>query len=133
MLRNRSVTVTRDGARIYLAGIDDRFSHKDDLTRALDGVPPDATVVMLAHDPASWPDIALRGVALTLSGHTHGGQFGLPLGPKLNLGRLASRFSAGLFRESGTALFVSRGVGTTGVPTRVGMAPEIAVLVLRSA
>lgn len=133
VLRNRSVTVTRDGARLYLAGIDDRFSRKDDLARALDGVPPDATAVMLAHDPASWPDIAFRGVALTLSGHTHGGQFGLPLGPKLNLGRIASRFSAGLFRERGTALFVSRGVGTTGVPTRVGMAPEIAVLVLRSA
>ncbi len=134
LLRNRSTPLRHGDGVIHLAGIDDRWTHKDDVALALDRVPADATVVMLAHDPASWPDIAARGVALTLSGHTHGGQFGLPGGgPKLNLGRLASRFSAGLFRARGSALFVSRGVGTTGVPTRVGMAPEIALLVLRSA
>lgn len=133
LLRNRSTPVRRRGGVLHLAGIDDRWTHKDDVPRALHQLPPDGTVVMLAHDPASWPDIAGRGVALTLSGHTHGGQFGLPFGPKLNLGRLSSRFSAGLFRNRNAALFVSRGVGTTGVPTRVGMAPEIALLVLRRA
>ncbi|MBP6831103.1 MAG: metallophosphoesterase [Deltaproteobacteria bacterium] len=133
LLRNGATRVSRGGATLHLAGIDDRWSRRDDLDLALRGVPEGERVVMLAHDPASWPDIVRRGVALTLSGHTHGGQFGLPLGPRLNLGRLASRFSAGLFREGASALFVSRGIGTTGVPTRVGMAPEIALLVLRRA
>ncbi|MDB4929016.1 MAG: putative phosphoesterase [Myxococcaceae bacterium] len=131
LLRNASTRVTRDGATLHLAGVDDRWTHRDDAVLALRDVPPGGTVVMLAHDPTGWPELARLGVALTLSGHTHGGQFGLPLGPRLNLGRLASRFSAGLFRERRRTLFVSRGIGTTGVPTRVGMAPEIALLVLR--
>jgi len=133
LLRNGSTAVSRGGAALHLAGIDDRWSRREDLDLALQRVPEGEPVVMLAHDPASWPDIVRRGVALTLSGHTHGGQFGLPLGPRFNLGRLASRFSAGLFREGSSALFVSRGIGTTGVPTRVGMASEIALLVLRRA
>lgn len=133
LLRNRSTDVRRGGDVLHVAGVDDRWTHKDDVDLALREIPEGATTVMLAHDPAGWPEIAERGVALTLSGHTHGGQFGLPVGATLNLGRLASRFSAGLFRRRGAALFVSRGVGTTGVPTRVGMSPEIALIVLRRA
>ncbi len=133
LLRNRSVAVSRGGARLHFAGVDDRSSKLDDVDRALCEVPVGEPVVMLAHDPAGWPELVRRGVALTLSGHTHGGQFGLPIGPRMNLGRFASRFSAGLFRDGASALFVSRGIGTTGVPTRVGMAPEIALLVLRRA
>ena len=133
LLRNRSVAVSRGGARLHLAGVDDRWSKLDDVEQALRDVPVGEPVVMLAHDPGGWPELVRRGVALTLSGHTHGGQFGLPLGPRLNLGRLASRFSAGLFRDGASARFVSRGIGTTGVPPRVGMAPEIALLVLRRA
>lgn len=133
LLRNRSTVVRRGDESIHLAGVDDRWTHQDDVVRALEGVPAEAAVVMLAHDPAGWPEIAARGVDLTLSGHTHGGQFGVPVGARLNLGRLASRFSAGLFRKGRAHLFVSRGVGTTGVPTRVGMAPEVALLTLRRA
>lgn len=133
LLRNAATIVSRHGAPLHLAGVDDRWTHRDDVDLALRDVPPGAPVVMLAHDPAGWPEIARRGVALTLSGHTHGGQFGVPIGARLNLGRLASRYSAGLFRRGPRALFVSRGIGTTGVPTRVGMAPEIALLVLRRA
>lgn len=133
LLRNAATSVSRGGATLHIAGLDDRWSRRDDVDLALRGIPPGEPVVMLAHDPLGWPDIALRGVALTLSGHTHGGQFGVPVGARLNLGRLASRFSAGLFRDGASALFVSRGIGTTGVPTRVGMSPEIALLVLRRA
>jgi predicted MPP superfamily phosphohydrolase len=131
LLRNAATRVIRAGAALHLAGVDDRWTHRDDAALALRDVPEGGCVVMLAHDPAGWPELAQRGVALTLSGHTHGGQFGLPLGPRLNLGRLASRYSAGLFRERRSALYVNRGIGTTGVPTRVGMSPEIALLVLR--
>jgi uncharacterized protein len=133
LLRNASTCVYRGAAALHVAGVDDRWSRRDDVDAALRGVPFGEAVVMLAHDPVGWPEIAARGVALTLSGHTHGGQFGVAVGSRLNLGRLASRFSAGLFRDGPSALFVSRGVGTTGVPTRVGMSPEIALLVLRRA
>ena len=134
LLRNRSLRVARGGASLVVAGSDDRWSRRDDADGALRDAAAGEAVVLLAHDPASWPDLARRGVSLTLSGHTHGGQFGLPGGgPGLNLGRVASRFSAGLFRAGASALYVSRGLGTSGVPTRVGMAPEVALLVLRSA
>lgn len=134
LLRNEGFALSRDGAPLWIAGIDDRWTRRDDLTAALAGRPDEACVVLLAHDPASFPEAAAAGVALTLSGHTHGGQFGVP-GPieGLNLARALTRYSAGMFREGRSALYVNRGIGTTGAPVRVGMWPEITLLTLRAA
>ena len=134
LLRNEGFALTRGGAALWVAGIDDRWTRRDDVDAALRGRPDGAPVLLLAHDPASFPEAAAKGVALTLSGHTHGGQIGLP-GPfeRANLARAITRFSAGLFREGDAALYVNRGIGTTGPPVRVGMWPEIALLTLRRA
>jgi uncharacterized protein len=96
--------------------------------------PPAAPVVLLAHDPALFPDAVAHGVDVMLSGHTHGGQLGLPgAARRFNLARLVTAFTSGLYRQGATTLYVNRGLGTTGPPIRLGVPPEIAVLTLRPA
>jgi uncharacterized protein len=131
LLRNRGVTIERQGASLYLCGVDDTWTRRNDMTRALRGRPPQSPVIMLAHDPALFPEAAGHGVALTLSGHTHGGQFALPVAPRRwNLARLMTPFTAGLYQLGPATLYVNRGLGTTGPPVRLGVRPEIALFTL---
>ncbi len=120
-----------DGA-LYLAGVDDPATGRDDLDRALDGL-SGACVLLLAHSP----DIVLRlgehCPSLILAGHTHGGQVRLPfIGPLLTESNVPRRLIMGLNEWHGTPLFVSRGVGFSGLNIRIGCPPEVAVLTLRS-
>ena len=132
VLRNRGVVVRRDGAALYVAGVDDTWTKRDDVERTLADRPSDAPVVLLAHDPALFPQAAARGVDLVLSGHTHGGQVAIPLlARRLNLARLITPFTNGVYRSGKSMLYVNRGLGTTGPPVRIAVAPEIAVFVLR--
>jgi len=132
LLRNDGVEVKRGGGSIYVAGVDDTWTERHDLERTLAGRPAAAPVVLLAHDPALFPEAAARGVELTLSGHTHGGQIGVPfLAHRFNLARVMTRFTTGLYKIGDAILYVNRGLGTTGPPVRLAVAPEIAVLTLR--
>jgi predicted MPP superfamily phosphohydrolase len=134
MLRNRGVEVSRGDGRIFVAGVDDTWTQRQDFDRALAERPEGMSTVLLAHDPALFPEAAARGVDLTLSGHTHGGQFGVPfLARRLNLARLITRFTTGFYRLGDASLYVNRGLGTTGPPVRVGVRPEIGLLTLRRA
>jgi len=134
VLRNRGVALERDGARLYLAGVDDTWTGRDDLDATLAARPSGAPTVLLAHDPALFPDAAARGVELTLSGHTHGDQLGVPFfARRWNLARVMTRFASGFYREGTSTLYVNHGLGTTGVPIRLLVAPEISVLTLRRA
>jgi predicted MPP superfamily phosphohydrolase len=133
VLRNRGVTLRRDEAALYVAGADDTWTHRHDVAAALTGRPPSAPVVLLAHDPALFPEAVSHGVDLTLSGHTHGGQIGLPgFSRRLNLARVMTRFTTGVYRSGKSTLYVNRGLGTTGPPVRLAVAPEIALLTLRA-
>jgi len=133
LLRNRGVEVRRDGAALFVAGVDDTWTQRHDLDRALTDRPPAVPVLLLAHDPALFPAAAERGIDLTLSGHTHCGQLGLPpFARKLNLARIMTPFTSGLYRQGGATMYVNHGLGTTGPPIRLGVPPEIAVLTLRS-
>jgi len=134
LLRNRGVEVRRDGAAIYVAGVDDTWTHRHDLDKALAGRPPETPVLLLAHDPALFPDAASRAVDLTLSGHTHGGQIGVPFFAKrFNLARVMTPFTTGLYRSGPSTLYVSRGLGSTGLPVRIFVPAEITLLTLRRA
>jgi hypothetical protein len=134
VLRNRGQSIERAGDRLYVAGVDDTWTHRDDVPAALGDRPRDTTTLLLAHDPQLFPEAAARGVELTLSGHTHGGQIAVPgLHRKLNLARLMSPFTVGVYRAGRSTLHVSRGAGTTGPPIRLGAPSEIAVLTLRAA
>jgi predicted MPP superfamily phosphohydrolase len=100
-----------------------------DVERALEQVPESATVIAFAHNPALWPSLAERGVALTLSGHTHWGQLALP-----RLGwSLASPFlerAMGAHTSDDSLLYISPGTGYWGIPFRLGASPEITLVTL---
>ena len=131
LLRNRGVPLEREGATLYLAGVDDTWTRRADLSAALRHRPPSAPVVLLAHDPALFGGAAARGVGLTLSGHTHGGQFAFPLAPRRwNLARLMTPFTTGHYCIGEANLYVNRGLGTTGPPVRLGARPEITLITL---
>jgi len=132
VLRNAGVRLERGGKCLYLAGIDDTWTHRDDIDLALRERPPDATVVLLAHDPERFREAKKRDVALTLSGHTHGGQIAFPfLSRWVSLSHLTHHFHQGLYRDGRSTLFVHPGLGTTGPPMRLGVAPAVVILTLR--
>jgi uncharacterized protein len=110
-----------------VAGIHDptgRGRYAPDLTRALEGRDARTPVVLLAHQPRQFRDAAQSGVALTLSGHTHGGQ----IWPFSWLVALVQPYIAGLHRRGDAQLYVSRGTGFWGPPMRVFAPAEIALL-----
>jgi predicted MPP superfamily phosphohydrolase len=131
VLRNSGQRI-RDG--LFVAGVDDTWSRRHDVPRALGDRPPGTLAILLAHDPNLFPQAVEAGVELTLSGHTHGGQLAVPgLIRRFSLARLVTPFVAGLYRIGGSVLHVSVGAGTTGPPVRLGASPEMVLLTLRPA
>ncbi len=134
VLRNEGLVLERDGGRIFMAGIDDTWTKRADIVRALEGRPDDVPTILLAHDPDRFPQYVKRGVDLVLSGHTHGGQVAVPfLARFINASKLAHHFHIGLYEDGDARLYVHPGLGTTGPPIRLGVAPAIIVLTLRAA
>ena len=122
-----------DGGGFALLGVDDMWATRSggvgpDLDRAIAMVRPDAARVLLAHQP-KFIDIARGKVGLQLSGHTHGGQ----INPGFRPADLIMRYVSGRYDEAGTTLWVNRGFGVAGPPSRVGASPEVTKVVLVSA
>ena len=132
VLRNERCTIARGDEAITIAGVDDSWSGRASTARALEGAPTRGTLIALTHDPQLFPELAARGAALTLGGHTHWGQLAVPfLAARLNLSRLTYHHHAGWYRRGDAVLYVSPGLGTTGPPLRIGAPPEITILCLR--
>ncbi len=135
-VQNGAHVVERNGAPLALVGIDDpRTWRVDDpqdaeVGMALRRTPPGVFKILLAHRPGAFDGAAPRGVPLTLAGHIHGGQFYLPV-IGWSAGRLITKYVMGHFRQGASQLYVSRGIGVVGVPIRVFVPPEIALLELR--
>ena len=133
VLRNERVTIGEGPGAFDLAGVEDHHAHlvsahhREDVARALAGRDPARPVILLAHDPQTFPAAARLGVDLQLSGHTHGGQ----IWPFALLVRLATRYVAGLHREGGSLVYVSRGTGFWGPAMRLFAPAEITEIVLR--
>ena len=118
---------------LYVAGLADLRCRRPDLPSALAGVPPEAPVVLLAHDPDVFPYVPDR-VALTLSGHLHGGQVAIPVLRRPALpSRYGERYARGHVVEDDRHLYVSSGLGTSGLPLRFLAPPEVVILELVSA
>jgi predicted MPP superfamily phosphohydrolase len=116
---------------LYVAGLADLRQRRPDLPGALAGVPAGAPVVLLAHDPDVFPFVPDR-VALTLSGHLHGGQVAIPVLRRPAVpSRYGERYVRGHVVEDGRHLYVSSGLGTSGLPLRLLAPPEVVILELR--
>ena len=95
-------------------------------------VPEGVPLIALTHNPDIFPQVPAR-VNLLLAGHTHGGQVRFPLsGSVVESSRYGERYEAGHVVENGHDLFVTTGIGTSIVPVRFGVPPEIVLLVIRS-
>jgi uncharacterized protein len=133
VLHNAWLAIRRGAAELVVAGLGDHYTGSDDLEATLRDRPR-APTLLLSHYPDFFEPAADLGVELVLSGHTHGGQFGLPfLADRYNVARLLGQRSRGIYRRGSSTLYVNAGLGTTGPPMRLGIPPEIALLVLRAA
>jgi predicted MPP superfamily phosphohydrolase len=134
VLRNDGVVVEHEGGRFFLAGVDDTWTKRANLERALEGRPEGMTTILLQHDPDRFPQAAARGCDLVLSGHTHGGQVAVPFFARhVNASKLAHRFHLGVYTDGDSTLYVHPGLGTTGPPIRLGVAPSVTILTQRAA
>jgi len=128
-LRNHAVSVEHAGARVVIGGIDDIVLGTPDWDRLC--APAGPPHVLLAHNPDAFYESASRGIGLVLSGHTHGGQVRFPGGPPIVR---QSRYclDEGLFSFDSSLAVVSRGLGASGLPLRIGVRPEVVLLTVSS-
>ena len=130
-LRQQSRALRFGASELNLAGVDYQRFGKPYLRRAERLAAPGAFNVLMSHNPDVFPVAAAKGFPLTIAGHTHGGQVRVEiLRADLNIARFFTPYVDGLYQKSGAAIFVSRGIGTIGLPARLGAPPEVAVLKL---
>ncbi|MFL5559898.1 MAG: metallophosphoesterase [Gemmatimonadaceae bacterium] len=144
VLVNESRVVERNGERLTVVGVGDPAGRgrrpggggmsrvAPDVPRALAGAPPGVPVLALAHNPALWPELAAADVALTLSGHTHWGQFALP-GFGWSLVTPFLEHAMGAYRNGRSLLYVHPGTGYWGIPFRIGARPAVTAIILKRA
>ncbi|MGH7834564.1 MAG: metallophosphoesterase, partial [Candidatus Binatia bacterium] len=142
VLRNEGMSLEIGNTALDIIGIDDLNEGKPDLRRALKDVSKSAGEIrlLLSHRPEVFPEAARAGVDLVLSGHYHGGQVRLTPRPESpSIARALTPYVEGLFRRPRgsegsnreSLLFVSRGIGITGLPVRINCPPQIAHLELK--
>lgn len=140
LLLNEHRYLEREGARIALIGVENwgrgGFKKAGDLQAATRGIDPSDFKILLSHDPSHWEDKVIPDALhyhLTLSGHTHGMQFGIEIPGWVKWSPVKWRYKywAGIYEELGQFINVNRGFGFLGYPGRVGIWPEITVITLR--
>ncbi len=139
LLRNEHRVIQRGEEKIYLLGVENwgikPFPQYGDLNKAVAGIPASAVKILMSHDPTHFDEIVKKhpaNVQLTLSGHTHGMQFGLDL-KNVRWSPVQYRYKkwADLYESEGKYLYVNRGFGVIGFPGRVGIEPEITLFELQ--
>jgi len=134
ILRNRNVAMSGTNSRVWIVGVDDPVTGREDVAQALVGVPPGVCRIGMGHSPDLVAELPPDSVDLLLCGHTHGGQIVLPLlGPPAVNAQLGAYYAWGLFNYQGTMLEVTRGVGMVHPLYRLNCPPEIALLTLHPA
>jgi len=141
VLENTAVRLAKDGKPFWLLGLGDQCglggttdsgTGQDDLPGTLAQIDDDAPAILLAHEPDIFADAPER-IALTISGHTHGGQVRIPgYGALVVPSRYGRRYVYGHIVEDHRHLVVSAGLGTSGLPVRFGTPPEIVVITMGS-
>jgi uncharacterized protein len=132
VLENDVAALSINGQKLWLAGLSDEWAGKPDLSGTLAKVTDQAPVIVLTHNPDLFPRLPAN-ITLTLAGHTHGGQCTFPLiGRPIVPSKFGQRYAAGYLIENQKPLFVTSGLGTSILPVRFGVPPEIALLKLVS-
>lgn len=138
LLLDEHVELYKHGQKIILAGVENwgiGFGERGDLNKALTGVNPNDFKILLSHDPTHWDAEVKRfptKISLTLSGHTHGMQFGIEaFGMKWSPVKYRYAHWAGVASEDGRFLNINRGFGFLGFSGRIGIWPEITVIELK--
>jgi predicted MPP superfamily phosphohydrolase len=133
LLINQSKLLDVAGSSVALVGLDDTLSGQPDLAAARSGLAAAGLEIWVVHEPDFADQLPRDGTskgALLLSGHTHGGQIRIPFLPPVKpVG--AGRFLEGWYRDTAVPLYVSRGVGTTGIPARFRCPAELPIFTLR--
>lgn len=132
ILANQSVAIERDGARIWLAGVEDVLTRTADLTQTLRHVPSDEAVILLAHEPDFADQAARFPIDLQLSGHSHGGQVRIPFLRPLYLPAMAKKYVMGTYQVGPLTLYTNAGLGTVDIPVRLNCPPEVTLITIRS-
>lgn len=139
LLLDEAISIEKDGRSISLIGVENwgkgGFHQYGDLKKATANVPAEAFKVLMSHDPSHWEGVTLghdKHIHLSLSGHTHGMQFGIELfGLRWSPIKYVYKQWAGLYSRDGKYLYVNRGFGFLGLRGRVGIWPEITVITLK--
>lgn len=132
VLENEALKVERNGTSFWLVGFADLWTRPQRILETLAQAPQNAPLIALTHNPDIFPRLP-HYVPLLLAGHTHGGQIRLPfIGTVVEPSRISERYARGHVVENGRHLFVTTGIGTSIVPVRFGVPPEIVLLTLKT-
>lgn len=140
LLLNEHTYLEKDDQRIALVGVENwgagGFKKAGDLNKAIAGVDKNDFKILMSHDPSHWEKEVIHHehhVHLTLSGHTHGMQFGIEIPGWIKWSPVKWRYKywAGVYKEMGQYINVNRGFGFIAYPGRVGIWPEITVIELK--
>lgn len=138
LLKNSAIKLKSESDSIYVVGVENwghpPFPQYADLNKATTGIPENSFKILLSHDPAHWDSVVkyMDNFPITLSGHSHGLQWGIKLaGIEFSLIYLSRNKWAGLYEYNENFLYVNRGLGTIGIPIRIDMPAEITLITLR--
>lgn len=131
VLENEVAKLEKDGQIVWLLGVPDYWTRQPiDLRPALAQINAPGPVIALTHNPDIFPTLPAN-ISLTLAGHTHGGQVNIPFyGRPVIPSQYGERYAVGYIQENGRHLFVTPGIGTTGLAVRFRVPPEISVLTI---
>lgn len=142
LLRNEHIMIEKNNSFLALVGVENwgaapRFPKYGDIVKATQGLNDDTFKILMSHDPSHW-DAQINGkrpdIDLTLSGHTHGFQFGVEIpGFRWSPSQYMYKQWAGLYRSGHQMIYVNRGLGCIGYSGRIGIRPEITLITLQSA
>lgn len=134
ILENKSVKISKGESHLWLAGVDDPYSGRDDLEKALEKVNDGGPVILLAHAPEIFQKGVNSEVDLILVGHTHGGQIRLPfIGAVIVPGqKLFPQYDYGHYSQGRCKMIINGGLGESGLPIRFNIRPEIVFVTLTS-
>lgn len=133
VLEDRAIAIAKNQCQFWLVGLSDYTEGRLEYHEAFSMVPADAPTLAFTHNPDVFPDLSRARFSLLIAGHTHGGQVKLPwLGRAVVPSKYGERYAIGHVEESHRHLFVTPGIGTSILPVRFGVPPEISYLRLQS-